>query len=309
MKDYDTELFPEFAKFVENSKLLESATGAILKKVPRILGSGSTQSKLLELPPSTIERKKEISTLKLPENLNVEQTVKDEIELAKNEVKDHGERMSNPDLLRRFALESLDRIKNKNVNTGRENDQFFAGKLVLVHNKTGQEWAWCMTRHYPLIDKIPADVDYIEKAYNVAEQEIEKHTMPMDKFRDCLSLSWKIARHFSDHDNVLIADVARTFKVVSQREQFWRNPYRRNFEDVPEAVFQINLINWRSDKGKRGGRDSFKLTPATLNQSLGPTTNPYYLPLNSNGTSTSPVVYIQRISNQQKGKTNGGSDR
>ena len=90
------------------------------------------------------------------------------------------------------------------------------------------------------------------------------------KFLDRLQLAWSMARHFESGDDVLIVDVARMFKIAAQDERFWNTPARRNFEDIPEAVFIANLINWRRNKDAVKQRDSFELVPATLNQAHGP---------------------------------------
>lgn len=154
-----------------------------------------------------------------------------------------------------------------------------------------------MTPHYPVIAKIPADIDYVVRAYAASERIVDKWTLPVDRFLDRLSLAWIMARHFGEGDNVFIADVARVFKIAAQDERFWGNPSRRNFEDVPEAVFIINLINWRRHRDTGTLRENFELIPATLNQAHGSKSRPFFVPGNTEGTTVRPMIYIRRISN------------
>jgi hypothetical protein len=154
-----------------------------------------------------------------------------------------------------------------------------------------------MTPHYPIISKIPADVDYVVSAYRASESIVDKWTLPVDRFLDRLALAWTIARHFGEGENVLIADVARLFKIAAQDERFWGSPARRNFEDVPEAVFIANLINWRRHRDAAGSAERFELVPATLNQAHGSKSRAFFVPSNAEGTIVRPMIYIRRQSN------------
>jgi hypothetical protein len=246
------------------------------------------------VPPAAIERQQELLALTLPEEASRDPGVQSEIAEARRAVDAHVEHMRHPENRRRFAMQVLQHLEG--VPTGNKDNQFFAGRLVLVADKGGQNWAWSMTPHYPVIANIPADVEYVVSAYAASERIVDKWTLPVDRFLDRLSLAWTMARHFGEGDNVFIADVARLFKVAAQDERFWRSPSRRNFQDVPEAVFIANLINWRRHRDAAGSRASFELVPATLNQAHGPKSRAFFVPGNAEGTVVRPMIYIRRQS-------------
>lgn len=285
-------LFPALERFVENTGLLANAKGILSARLPRILGQGQTRAEGLDMPPAAIERQQELLALTLPEEASRAPDVQKEIAEARRAVEAHAEHMRHPDNRRRFAMQVLHRLED--VPSGNKDNQFFAGRLVLVPDKGGQNWAWSMTPHYPVIAKIPADIEYVVSAYASSERIVEKWTMPVERFLDRLSLAWTIARHFGEGDNVFIADVARVFKVAVQDERFWGSPARRNFEDVPEAVFIANLINWRRNRDAVGSRESFELVPATLNQAHGHKSRAFFVPSNAEGTAVRPMIYIRR---------------
>ena len=244
------------------------------------------------MPPALIERQQDLIALSLPKEVVTRSDVVREIEEAKRAVKNHAERMRHSENRRRFALEVLSKLKG--VRTGNKDNHFFAGRLVLVSDKSGQNWAWSMTPYYPVIDKIPADIDYVVGSYKTADQAVDKWTLPIEIFLDRLALAWVVARHFTNNDNVLIADVARLFKIAVQNQRFWGKPSRRNFEDVPEAVFIANLINWRRHKSSFEKHNTFELVPATLNQAHGTKSRPFFVPANAEGTVVRPMIYIRR---------------
>ena len=247
------------------------------------------------MPPAPIERRQELLAFPLPEEASQDSSVQNEIAEAQRAVDEHTEYMRHPENRRRFALQVLHRLER--TPTGNKDNQFFAGRLILVPDKSGQNWAWSMTAHYPVIAKIPGDVEYVLSAYNASERIVAKWTLPVDRFLDRLSVAWTMARHFSESDDVLIADVARLFKIAVQDERFWRNPSRRNFSDVPEAVFIANLINWRRHRDSVGPRESFDLVPATLNQAHGARSRAFFVPGNAEGTLVRPMIYIRRKAN------------
>ncbi len=284
--------FPAFENFVASHELLANAKGILAAKLPRILGQGQTRAEGLNMPPALIERQQELVSLNLPDTAPPTPEVEGEIEAARKEVGRHVEHMRNPDNRRRFAMQVLHRLEG--VNTGVKDNQFYAGRLVLVGDKSGQNWSWSMTPHYPVISKIPADVDYVVTAHTAAEKIMDKGTLPVDAFLDALRLAWSMARHFSPGDDVLIADVARLFKIAAQDERFWGTPARRNFTDVPDALFITNLINWRRNRDTER-KDSFELVPATLNQAHGAKSRAYFLPSNAEGTAVRPMIYLRRM--------------
>jgi hypothetical protein len=289
----NAQLFPELEKYLGRSGLLSNAKGIHAARLPRILGQGKTRAEGLDMPPAAIERQQELLALSLPEDAFREPGVQREIEAARKAVDAHAEHMRHPENRRRFALQVLRQLEG--VSTGNKDNHFYAGDFVLVPDKSGQSWSWSMTPHYPMIPKIPADIDYVVKAYAASERIVAKWTMPVERFVERLSLAWSIARHFGEGENVLIADVARVFKVAAQDDRFWGNPARRNFEDVPEAVFIINLINWRRNR-EAVSNANFELVPATLNQAHGSKSRAFFVPGNAEGTVVRPMIYIRRLS-------------
>lgn len=286
-------LFPAFEKFVERNRLLDNAKGILAARLPRILGQGRTRAEGLDMAPAAIERQQELIALSLPADIALDPAVEEEVQKASRIVKLHVERMQSAENRRRFALEVLQKLDG--ISTGVKDNQFYAGRLILVSDGQGLNWAWSMTPHYPVIGKIPADVEYVMCAYTAAEQIVEKWTLPVEIFLDRLRLAWAIARHFEDkRADVLIADVARVYKVAAQNERFWNTPARRNFEDVPDAVFIANLINWRRNRDAVKQGVSFELVPATLNQAHGPNARAFFVPDNPEGTVVRPMIYMRR---------------
>lgn len=291
----DAQLFPELERYVEKNGLLANAKGILSARLPRILGQGKTRAEGLDLPPAKIERQQELLALSLPESATKDPGVRREIEAAQTAVDAHADHMRHPENRRRFALQVLRQLEG--ITTGNKDNHFFADRFVLVPDKSGLSWSWSMTPHYAMISKIPADVEYVVKAYEASERIVEKWTMPVDRFLDRLSLAWGMARHFNEDENVLIADVARLFNVAVQDDRFWNSPARRNFEDVPEAVFIINLINWRRNRDSASGLN-FELVPATLNQAHGSKSRAFFVPGNTEGTIVRPMIYIRRLGKQ-----------
>jgi hypothetical protein len=283
-------LFPAFERFVERNALLANAKGILAARLPRILGQGQTRAEGLSMAPAVIERQQELLALSLPQGITLDPEVQREIAEARRHVEAHGEQMRHAENRRRFALQALHRLEG--VPTGNKDNQFFAGRLVLVSDKGGQNWAWSMTPHYPVISRIPADIEYVVSAYEAADRIVDHWTLPVDVFLSKLRLAWTMAKHFTSSDDVLIADVARLFKIAVQNERFFGTPARRNFEDVPEAVFIANLINWRRHRDA-AIRDSFELVPATLNQAHGPRSRAFFVPANAEGTVVRPMIYMR----------------
>ena len=285
------QLFPELERFVQENRLLENKKGILAVRIPRVLGRGRTAADGLALPPAEIERKRELLTLTLPPEADSDAGVQREIDEAREFVREHDERMRHPDEQRRFVLQALREVPEDK--TGNKNNHFFAGRLVLVPEKGGKSWSWSMTPHYPVIAKIPSDIGYVVHAYEASERIVEECMMPVETFIDRLALAWGMAQHFGKNKNVLIADVAKFFKIAAQGDRFWRSPARRNFSDVPEAVFIANLINWKRNRAS-GPTAKFELVPATLNQAHGTKSRVFYVPSNPEGTSVQPMIYIRR---------------
>lgn len=287
-----TTLFPAFERFVERTPALSNPKGMLAARLPRILGQGQTRADGLKLPPAEIERQQELVALALPDGLTPDDEVQKEIAAAHRAVQEHKEDMRHAERRRRFALQVLHKLET--AQTGVKDNQFYAGRLVLVPDNSGQNWSWSMTSHYAVISKIPADLDYVVAAYEAADRIVDEWTLPVELFLDRLDLAWTMARHFSAKDDVLIGDVARLFKIAAQGDRFWGTPARRNFEDVPDAVFIANLINWRRSRDPAGPKDRFELVPATLNQAHGSKSKAFYVPANAEGTVVRPMIHMRR---------------
>src|SRR5205085_2474950 len=107
-----------------------NAKGIIAARLPRILGQGQTRAEGLDMPPATIERQQELVALSLPEEASRDPGVQNEIAEARRAVEAHTEHMRHPENRRRFAMQVLHRLED--VPTGNKDNQFFAGRLVLV---------------------------------------------------------------------------------------------------------------------------------------------------------------------------------
>ena len=284
-------LFPQFEKYVTKYQLLANAKGSLAAKLPRILGQGRTRAEGLDLPPAPVERRQELVSLNLPAGSPVPPEVEAEIASVNQQLTKELETFRRPEGIRRFATTVL---KTLEVPSGVKDSHFFAGRLVLVHDKSGKNWSWRLTPNYPIISKIPPDIGYVVTAHAVAESILAETTLSVEVFHDRLILAWTMARHFSPNNDVLILDVARMFKVASQSERFWSSPIRRNFTDIPDGAFIANLINWMRNKPMRADSESFEFVPATLNQAHGPKSQAFFMPVNPEGTQVRPVIYLRR---------------
>jgi hypothetical protein len=286
-------LFPAFEKFVQESDTLLRAKGILSARLPRILGQGQTKASPLNLPPAPIERKAELLQLKLPDDVTLPADVSDEIERVRAEYEREMAVLRNADGARRLATLALKGLK---AVTGFKNNNFYAGRLVLVSSARNLEWSWSITPHYSIIDKVPPDIEYLQAAYYAAESLIESLLSDPSAFERRLDLAWTMARHFSTTDDVLVLDVARMFKVANQGDRFWNSPQRSFFTDMPEAAFVANLIHWR--RSRSGAQQRYDFVPATLHQAHGPKARVFYMPVNPEGTEVRPIAYIRRRGGQ-----------
>lgn len=286
-------MFPEFERFAAATDLLIKAKGALAAKLPRVLGRGSTRAKGLDLPPAPIERRQELVSLGLPADVTLPSSVTAEIAAVRHALEAEWDQLTTDEGRRRIAVGALRTLKEQHgVEIGNKNNQYFAGRLVLTHSKNGRDWAWSITPYYPVIAKIPADMDYVVRAYVAAEKSIGSLLLPTERFENCLDLAWAMARHFAATDDVLIVDVGRMFQIATQDEAFWNRPQKQNFRDVPDGAFVANLIHWR--RARPEGSERFEFVPATLNQAHGPSARPFHLPANPEGTQTRPMIYLRR---------------
>ena len=288
-------LFPKFEKFVKENDLLSKAKGSLSSKLPRIMGKGKTKAVGLVMPPAAIERKTELVSLSHSSDIEFPEEVLNEMEQAKQEIEIENERLKSSDGLLNFIR---DVFKSLSDPVGQKDNYYFAGRLVLLPKNRGQSWAWSITPYYPIIHKIPADVEYLVKAYTAADELIEKTILPVEMFENRLRLAWTMARHFSDTDSVLVTDVARMFKIARQEERFWNTPSKRFFTDIPEAAFIANILNWRRQHGRP--MTEFEFVRATLQQAHGPKAKVFYLPQNPEGTQVTPIIYLKRHSQKER---------
>lgn len=286
-----TPLFPAFEAFADR-QLRGQTSGSLSAKLPRILGQGRTRAEGLDLPPAPIERRLTLGGLELPANLGIPNDVLAEMRTAQREAERELTAMKRPEVATRFAIGVIKRLQAKlgTSAAGQKDGQYFAGQFVLVSDKAGANWAWSLTKHYPIISKIPPDADYIVAAHAAAEAAVQALVLPPEVFEQRLALSHAMARVFSNGDDVLIQDVARMYRVAGQSDKFWSSPAKRLFEDVPDGALIANINAWRRSRPDSG----FTFVPATLNQSMGANAKAFYLPTNAEGTMTRPVIYLRR---------------
>jgi hypothetical protein len=287
----DAPLFPAFEAFADR-QLKGQTSGSLSAKLPRILGQGRTRAEGLDLPPAPIERRMTLGGLELPASLGIPNDVMAEMREARREAERELTAMKRPEVATRFAVGVIKRLQAKLGATaaGQKDGQYFAGQFVLVSDKTGANWAWSLTKHYPIISKIPPDADYIVAAHAAAEIAVQALVLAPEMFEQRLALSHAMARVFSNGDDVLIQDVARMYRVAGQSDKFWSSPAKRLFEDVPDGALIANITAWRRSRPDSG----FTFVPATLNQSMGANAKAFYLPTNAEGTMTRPVIYLRR---------------
>lgn len=284
-------LFPAVEKYIAETDMLNKFKGN-QAQIYRIIGQGKTKSKELEFPPTDIERKMELVSFKPLKGKNIPEDVRKEIETVKQSLDVELAKLKKNDVQKRLSNQTLRSLEG--VKTGMKDNHFFAGRLVLVTDKAGKNWSWCLTPHYPIISNIPPDTQYLVSSYYEAEKLLHEIIVSADIFDIRLNIAWNLAKRFSTGDNVLIIDVARMYKIAGQSDKFWNSPKKGNFVDLPEAAFIANLINWRRQSGFE--KTDFKLAQATMQQALNKNTKVFYMPSNNEGTQTRPVVYIDKRS-------------
>ena len=285
-----TPLFPRFERFVAESGL-DRAKGSLSAKLPRILGQGTTRATGMDDPPAVIERKLELAGLEFPSQLAVPDSVRSEVEAAQHDVDTLKRELKKEEGRRRFVADCLRGLSDPK---GSSNGYYYVDRLILRESKGGFEWAWCVTPHYPIIDRIPPDALYVIKSFDAARRKIAKLVLPPDEFEQRLSLAWSLARHWSRSDDVLVTDVMKMYQVAGQDDRFWQIPKRASYRDLPEAAFVVNLISWRALVN--ASRAGFTFVPATLNQATGRSAKVFFLPVNAEGTEVRPMVYLRRAS-------------
>ncbi len=284
-------LFPELIRFIESTGLSDKARGNLAAKLPRILGQGNTKTVGLTAPPADIERKMEVASLELPAGTILPIEVQAEIRVAAEEIAQVKAELSREEGKRRLATAALGRISQPG---GIKDGKFYAGRLILGCERGGLEWTWSITPHYPIIRRIPPDPEYISRAFEQAQTDIQRLTLPPEVFEGRLLLSWMLARHFSTSEDVLVTDVMRMFNVAGQDDKFWQAPQRQFFRDLPEAAFVVNLMSWRMRASSNVAL--FEFVPATVDKALGRKAQVFFMPMNNEGTDVRPMVYLRKRS-------------
>lgn len=284
--------FPEFERFVVEHNLIEKAKGNLSAKLPRILGQGTTSAVGLDLPPAPIEQKLELARLEFPSSMIVPERVKAEIKRVREVSEQEMKELSSEEGARRLASRVVGHLPQPR---GIKNNFFYSGRFLLIPDKKRQSWSWSITQHYPVISKIPPDVDYLVKAFEAGDRKLAGLVLEPREFEDKLRLSWLMAKHLSGKEEVLIVDVARTFLVAAQDNRFWSSPQRKNFKDLPEAAFILNFLEWKQ-KHSRNSQAKFELMPAVLKEALSSDASVFYLPLDYEGTQTRPYIYLKMSS-------------
>lgn len=281
-------LFPAFERFVQEANL-DRARGSLAVKLPRILGQGTTRAAGLPDPPAPIERKIELVSLEFPADPPAPEEVRREVDSAREDIEALRAELKRPDGVRRFIAGCLDGL---DVAKGTSNGQYFADRLILSPSKSGFEWSWAVTTHYPIVDKIPPDVSYVVRAFHAAQEKIQALVLSPGDFETRLSLAWAMARRLSSSDDVLVTDVMKMYQVAGQEEKFWQNPKRVYYKDLPEAAFVVNLLNWRARAESNSA--GFTFVPATLSQASGKSASVFFMPMNAEGTEVRPMIYLKK---------------
>ena len=259
----------QFVALAERIRMLEKLPrgGNLPSAVPRILGSGKTRAEGLfdeKKPPALIERQYEYAKLDLnrlstdanypiPDGIREEQQrIKQEIEASQKQL-DH-----QMDGWGRTAREVLWKLGDQ---TPGRDGRYSMGDLELAFDKRSFSWTWTYRGAYPLVSKLPHDVDYICEGYRDALRRMQEAIVPASDFLSLLKLAWAIAEHRAGTGPVLIRDVARMFIVADQKQAFWDKPSKNTFTDIAEAVFVINLVHAIEDV-----RKSFELEKAGVHQ-------------------------------------------
>lgn len=286
-------MFPEFEKLVQAEDLLNrKLSGNLSAKLPRILGQGNTKAKGLDAPPSPIERKQELVTLDLPKDWNAPQSVLLEIEGVATDLKLELKSLCSEAGVRKLASNVLNKLDVESK--GIKNGYFHAGGFLLIPDQKKSSWSWSITPHYPVIEKVPPDQDYLVKAFAAATETVKQMIFDPRLFERKLELSWLLAQHFAkDKKMILLSDVAKMYGLAVQDNKFWGNPKKSFFIDAPAASFIANLTNYKRTASLDNAR-SFEFMPATLNDSY--KKDVYHLPMDREGTQTRPYVYIVRKS-------------
>lgn len=261
----------EFIAFAGKVRLLEKLPrgGNLQSAVPRILGNGKTRAEGLfdeKKPPALIERQYEYAKLdigKLGFDINYPIRESDPIraEQAQTQqlIKTLEEQLERPnDGWERSAREVLYKLGDKAP--GRSG-RYSMGDIELSFDKKSFSWSWTYRGAYPLVSKLPHDVDYICDGFQDASRRMKEAIVPATEFLSSLRLAWVISKQRSGAGPVLIRDLAKVYQVAAQPNIFWDRPSKSSFSEISDAVFVINLVHTIDEV-----RKSFVLEKAGLHQ-------------------------------------------
>lgn len=258
----------QFVALAERIRMLERLPrgGNLPSAVPRILGSGKTRAEGLfdeKKPPALIERQYEYAKLDLNRlsadaNFLIPDGIREEQNRIKQQIETSQRQLDHPtDGWKRTAREVLWKLGDQ---TPGRDGRYSMGDLELAFDNRLFSWTWTYRGAYPLVSKLPHDVDYICEGYRDALRRMHEAIVPASDFLSSLKLAWAIAEHRATGP-VLIRDVARIFIVADQKQAFWDKPSKNMFTDIAEAVFVINLVHAIEDV-----RKLFELEKAGVHQ-------------------------------------------
>lgn len=279
-------LFPAFERYVHAQGLTEKAKGDLAVKLARVLGGGTSRARNLRASPPPVERTELLGSIKLPGEMPAD--VQREIDLARETTDERKKDLRREEGKRRFAVSVLRTLEQRGISIGFRNNYYFAGPVVLRPEKNGWDWAWSLTPRYDLVSRLPADDEFVVRAHAAALDLLAQTVRPPQEFERQLDLAWTLARHFGDSDDVPIVDVARLYRIAGQSDAFWRAPEKRLFEDLPEAAFLANLMNWRRHRSPNDA--PYEFVSATLHQS----DRAFWIPVSEDGTEVHPFIYMRR---------------
>ncbi|HNI68953.1 MAG TPA: hypothetical protein PKV55_12985 [Nitrospira sp.] len=291
----------EFIAFAEKVRLLDKLPrgGNLQSVVPRILGNGKTRAEGLfdeKKPPALIERQYEYAKLdlnKLFGDINYPalgcDSLRAEQAQTQQQIKSLQEQLERPnDGWERSAREALYKLGEKTPGRG---GRYAMGDIELSFDKKTFSWAWTYRGAYPLVSKLPHDVDYICDGFHDASRRMKEAIVPAAEFLASLQLAWVISKQRSGSGPVLIRDLAKVYQVAAQPAGFWDKPAKSSFTEIPDAVFVINLVHAIDEV-----RKLFVLEKAGLHQTAlgGKGKNVSYdLPKGSGGTEPYSTIRLK----------------
>lgn len=288
----------QFVSLAERVRMLEKLPrgGNLPSAVPRILGSGKTRAEGLfdeKKLPALIERQYEYAKLDLTRlsndiNYPIPDTVREEQSQVKQQIEAIQQQLDHPtDGWQRTAREVLWKLGD--TTPGRDG-RYSMGDLELTFDKRSFSWTWTYRGAYPLVTKLPHDVEYIREGFGDAQRRMKEAIVPSSEFVASLRFAWAMAEHRAGTGVVLIRDLARAYIVAAQNQTFWERPSKVTFTDMPEAVFVINLVHAIEDV-----RKLFELEKAGVHQTAlgGRARNVSFDLPRRGGTGTEPYSTIR----------------